>query len=44
MIQLIIQLLAIDEFYGVSKNIDIAKGVNKLPKAKEILKQAKRRK
>ena len=32
MIQLIIQLLALDEFYGVSKNIDIAKGVNALPK------------
>lgn len=45
MIQLIIQLLALDEFYGVSKNIDIAKGVNALPKGiKEIYKQAKRRK
>ena len=44
MIQLIIQLLALDEFYGVSKNIDIAKGVNKLPKGiKGIYKQAKRR-
>ena len=43
MIQLIIQLLALDEFYGVSKNIDIAKGVNKLPKAKEIIKTIKRR-
>ena len=43
MIQLIIQLLALDEFYGVSKNIDIAKGYHKLPKAKEVFKQVKRR-
>lgn len=43
MIQLIIQLLALDEFYGVSKNIDIAKGVNALPKGKDIFKTVKRR-
>ena len=43
MIQLIIQLLALDEFYGVSKNIDIAKGVNALPKnVKDVFKKAKR--
>ena len=43
MIQLIIQLLALDEFYGVSNNIDIAKGVNALPKTKDIIKTIKRR-
>lgn len=45
MIQLIIQLLAIDDYFGVSRNIDIAKGKNALPKGiKGIYKQAKRRK
>jgi len=31
MIDLILKMLALDKMYGVSKNIDIAKGVNKLP-------------
>lgn len=31
MIELILKLLSTDDFYGKSKNIDIAKGVNKLP-------------
>jgi hypothetical protein len=32
MISQIIQLLQISDFYGVSKNIDIAKGINKIEK------------
>jgi len=31
MIDLILKMLDIDDMYGVSKNIDIAKGSNKLP-------------
>lgn len=31
MIDLILKMLDIDKMHGVSKNIDIAKGVNKLP-------------
>jgi len=31
MIDLILKMLDIAKMYGVSKNIDIAKGVNKLP-------------
>lgn len=31
MIDLILKMLDINKMYGVSKNIDIAKGVNKLP-------------
>jgi len=28
---MIFELLALDKWYGVSKNIDIAKGINKIP-------------
>jgi len=31
MIDFILKSLEVDEMYGVSKNIDIAKGVNKTP-------------
>ena len=31
MIEIILELLELDNYYGVSKNIDIAKGVNKTP-------------
>jgi hypothetical protein len=31
MIDLILKMLDINKMHGVSKNIDIAKGVNKLP-------------
>jgi hypothetical protein len=37
------KLLQIDDFKGISKNIDIAKGKHKLPETfKEGIKQAKR--
>jgi hypothetical protein len=43
MIKLIKDLLALDDFYGVSENIDIAKGKYQLPKGfKGIIKKAKR--
>lgn len=45
MFELIIQGLSIDDLYGVSKEIDIAKGINKMPLTfKEGWKQHKRRK
>jgi len=31
MIKTLIDLLSLDEFYGVSKNVDIAKGLYKKP-------------
>ena len=31
MIKSIIDLLAMEDYYGISKNIDIAKGINKRP-------------
>jgi hypothetical protein len=31
MIDLILKMLDLGDLYGVSKNVDIAKGVNKLP-------------
>lgn len=31
MIRSILELLELNEYLGVSKNIDIAKGINKLP-------------
>lgn len=44
MIDLILQMLTLDEFYGKSKNIDIAKGLYKQPDSvKEGLKQVKRK-
>jgi len=44
MIVEIIQILKLDDFYGVSKNIDIAKGINKSPNSvKEAIKIANRR-
>lgn len=40
---ILFKLLSMDNFYGVSKNIDIAKGKNKLPESlKEGYKQLKR--
>ena len=37
----LLQLLSISSFYGESENIDIAKGINEIPKTyKEALKQA----
>lgn len=43
MIDLILKMLDIDNMHGVSKNIDIAKGSNKLPMTiKEGWKQYKR--
>ncbi len=43
MIEQILELLASDEFYGVSKNIDIAKGKYKIAKSiKEVTEQIKR--
>ena len=40
----LLQLLSISNFYGESENIDIAKGVNEIPKTyKEVLKQAFRK-
>ena len=45
MIELIHQMLQIDDFYGMSKNIDIAKGINEAPRGiREGLKQRKREK
>lgn len=45
MIDLILKILDLDEMVGVSKEIDIAKGVNKLPLTfKEGLTQYKRNK
>lgn len=35
---MIFELLALDEWYGKSKNIDIAKGINKIP---ETIKEGK---
>jgi hypothetical protein len=44
MIVEIIQILKLDEFYGESKNIDIAKGIYKSPDSvKEAVKLANRR-
>lgn len=31
MIEIILELMQLDNHYGVSKNIDIAKGINKTP-------------
>lgn len=43
MIERIIQMLSLSEFYGVSENIDIAKGKYKIPTSiKEAIKQEKR--
>lgn len=44
MIGIILDILAIDDFYGISKEIDIAKGINKTPLTlKEGYKKAKRK-
>jgi hypothetical protein len=43
MIKNIIDLLQVDEFYGVSKNVDTAKGLYQKPKSwKELKELAKR--
>lgn len=39
MIKSIIDLLAMDDFYGVSKNVDIAKGINKRPNSWKAVKE-----
>jgi hypothetical protein len=39
MIKAIIDLLAMDDYYGVSENIDIAKGINKKPSNWKAVKQ-----
>jgi hypothetical protein len=45
MIDLILKMLELNAHYGVSRNIDIAKGINKTPLTiKEGLEQIKRRK
>ena len=39
----ILQLLALDDYYGVSKNIDIAKGIHDVPRSiNHAYKQGKR--
>ena len=43
MVKHIIDILKLDDFYGISKNIDIAKGKHKLPESvREMYKQHKR--
>tara|TARA_R100000951_G_C2517243_1_gene142251 strand:+ start:106 stop:249 length:144 start_codon:yes stop_codon:yes gene_type:complete len=41
MIKTLIDMLTLDEFYGISKNVDIAKGLHKKPatlkEAKELI-------
>jgi len=45
MIELILKMLDIDEFIGMSKRIDIAKGKNKMPQSfREGWRQRKRAK
>lgn len=45
MIKTILNMLSVDDFYGKSENIDIAKGINKIPTTfSELKKQVKRRK
>ena len=43
MIKTLIDLLNVDEFYGISKNVDIAKGLYKKPttfkETKELIKR-----
>ena len=44
MIGIVLDLLSLDEFYGVSEDIEIAKGKNKLPlSVKEGIRQHKRK-
>jgi hypothetical protein len=44
MIGIILDILAMDEFYGLTEEIEIAKGKNKLPTTfKEGVKKAKRK-
>ena len=44
MMELILKLLQLDDYYGKSRNIDIAKGINKIPTTiKEGLQQSKRK-
>lgn len=43
MIGTILNILKQDDFYGISNEIEIAKGKNKIPKSyKEVINQAKR--
>lgn len=45
MIKNILDLLSLDDFYGISKNIDIAKGINKkTSNPKQMLKKELRKK
>lgn len=42
--ELVLKLLKLDDYYGKSRNIDIAKGINKVPMTiKEGLEQVKRK-
>lgn len=42
--ELITRLLTLDDYYGKSRAIDVAKGINKLPLTiKEALEQTKRK-
>ena len=44
MFKMINQILQLDEFYGIDKDIDIVKGINKYPKTmKEAFRYAKRK-
>ena len=44
MIGTILKILKQDDFYGISEEIEIAKGKNKIPKSyPEIINQAKRK-
>ena len=44
MLRLLIELLRVDDFYGISENVDIAKGQYKLnTSVRESWKQAKRK-
>lgn len=44
MFKLINQMLQVDEFYGVAKEIDIVKGINKYPETiKEAFRNARRK-
>jgi hypothetical protein len=43
MIKNIIDLLAMDDFYGISHNVDIAKGINKRPNSWKAFKELMKR-
>jgi hypothetical protein len=44
MIKMIIDILALDDFYGVGESVDIAKGINRIPRSlKDTLDISKRK-